>query len=156
MTSTFAIIIANSQPIQKAKIKTFSRHFSLACNAQVLFEYASDYLLTGSYDVQTPGYRAPEALLRCSFSENIDVWSIGVVLVELLMSERLVPEGAEDAQAVGFGDSLRITCPRHAVHLTYHARMAIVHQRRWAPPHSSQVLPILSRLLGRLPCPATT
>jgi serine/threonine protein kinase len=50
--------------------------------------------------VQTPGYRAPEALLRCSFGANIDVWSIGVVLVELLMAEKLIPEGAEDVQAV--------------------------------------------------------
>jgi serine/threonine protein kinase len=103
---------------------------------QVRFEYAPTYLLSGSYDVQTPGYRAPEALLRCSFNENMclplqslitchsfsitattllleraiilnfsdsfnsDVWSIGVVLVELLMSERLVPEGAENMEAV--------------------------------------------------------
>ncbi len=51
--------------------------------------------------MQTPGYRAPEALLRCSFGANIDVWSIGVVLVELLMSERMVPEGAEELHAVG-------------------------------------------------------
>jgi serine/threonine protein kinase len=66
----------------------------------VRFEYAPTYLLSGDFDVQTPGYRAPEALLRCSFGANIDVWSIGVVLVELLMSERMVPEGAEDLQAV--------------------------------------------------------
>jgi serine/threonine protein kinase len=66
----------------------------------VLFEYAASYLLSGSYDVQTAGYRAPEALLRCSFSENIDVWSIGVVLVELLTSERVVPEGVEELSAV--------------------------------------------------------
>ncbi len=78
--------------------------------------------------MQTPGYRAPEALLyveplprcnyvslyhgipslhrlnvsrrRCSFGANIDVWSIGVVLVELLMAEKLVPEDAGDVQTV--------------------------------------------------------
>jgi serine/threonine protein kinase len=78
---------------------------------QVRFEYASTYFLSGTFDVQTPGYRAPEALFRCGFSSNIDVWSIGVVLVELLMSEKMVPEGAEDMQAVR-------TRPQHAFTLT--------------------------------------
>ena len=131
----------------------------------MLFEYASDYLLTGSYDVQTPGYRAPEALLRCSFSENIDVWSIGVVLVELLMSERLVPEGAEDVQAVsvvGDGGSLLVS---HLTSLTSHHTLYTSPINHQSPSYTkvkarhltaSKVLPILSRLLGRLPCPATT
>jgi serine/threonine protein kinase len=102
----------------------------------VLFEYASDYLLTGSYDVQTPGYRAPEALLRCSFSENIDVWSIGVVLVELLMSERLVPEGAEDVQAVrvvGDGGSLLVS---HLTSLTSHHTLYTSPINHQSPHHT--------------------
>ena len=56
------------------------------------------------------------------------------MLVELLMSEKMVPEGAEDMPAV-------------------RASACIPHPLTPPPP---QVLPILSRLLGPLPHPSAT
>jgi hypothetical protein len=58
-------------------------------------------------------------------NEDSDVWSIGVVLVELLMSEKLIPEGADDMVAVSGGCLLRVFLQvshltPHTSHLTPH------------------------------------
>ncbi|KAL7668665.1 hypothetical protein ACOME3_009359 [Neoechinorhynchus agilis] len=50
--------------------------------------------IAGSY-LQSRYYRAPEVLIGHSFSESIDVWSLGCVLVELFLGWPLYPGSCE-------------------------------------------------------------
>lgn len=43
---------------------------------------------TDDFEMQSPGYRAPEILMGDStFNEKVDIWSVGVVLLELLVNK---------------------------------------------------------------------
>ncbi|CAM9660935.1 unnamed protein product [Chrysoparadoxa australica] len=41
------------------------------------------------FEIQTVAYRAPEVLLGCPFDHAIDMWSAGVVILELVLGRRL-------------------------------------------------------------------
>jgi serine/threonine-protein kinase SRPK3 len=48
-------------------------------------------------DIQTRYYRAPEIILRSSYTEKIDIWSIGCLMYELLTGELLFdPDKTDD------------------------------------------------------------
>lgn len=55
--------------------------FGNAAQISDLHEYADDF------ELQSPGYRAPEITIGDpTFNEKIDVWSVGVVLLEILVN----------------------------------------------------------------------
>jgi serine/threonine protein kinase len=55
----------------------------------VRFEYSMKTLgVVNSDQVQTLWYRAPEVLLNKSYNYKIDIWSIGIILLELLCEKR--------------------------------------------------------------------
>eukprot|EP00752_Nemacystus_decipiens_P014221 g12650.t1 len=43
------------------------------------------YLYYGDFEIQTLAYRAPEVLMGCPFGPAVDTWSVGVILLELLI-----------------------------------------------------------------------
>eukprot|EP00903_Cladosiphon_okamuranus_P007007 g6817.t1 len=47
------------------------------------------YLYYGDFEIQTLAYRAPEVLMGCPFGPAVDVWSVGVILLELLIGRPL-------------------------------------------------------------------
>ncbi|CAM9741257.1 unnamed protein product [Ectocarpus sp. 4 AP-2014] len=49
------------------------------------------YLFYGDFEIQTLAYRAPEAsvLMGCPFGPAVDVWGVGVILLELLLGRPL-------------------------------------------------------------------
>ena len=60
----------------------------------------------GGFDVQPLGYRAPEVLLACpSFDQQIDVWGMGMVLLEMVLGARVVDAGSVQ-QALGIVSDL--------------------------------------------------
>ncbi|TGZ84284.1 kinase-like protein [Ascodesmis nigricans] len=53
-----------------------------------------------SYELQTPCYRAPEILLGSAkkVASKIDIWSVGVIALELLFDATVVGDGVEGAE----------------------------------------------------------
>lgn len=45
--------------------------------------------------VQSRFYRAPEVILRLKYTEKVDIWSLGCILVELYTGEPLFPGNNE-------------------------------------------------------------
>ena len=64
----------------KIKIGDFSNSFH---TSEVKFEQSVDY------EVQSLPYRAPEVLFGCPFGVQIDVWSVGIILLELCLHRLL-------------------------------------------------------------------
>ena len=48
--------------------------------------------------IQSRFYRAPEVILRLPYSEKVDMWSFGCILVELYTGEPLFPGNNEQEQ----------------------------------------------------------
>lgn len=48
--------------------------------------------------MQSRFYRAPEVVLRISYSEKVDIWSFGCILAELYTGEPLFPGNNEQEQ----------------------------------------------------------
>jgi len=48
--------------------------------------------------VQSRFYRAPEVILRVSYNEKVDIWSLGCILAELYTGEPLLPGNNEQEQ----------------------------------------------------------
>ena|SRR3990167_4223653 len=45
-----------------------------------------------SNEIQTPGYRPPEIVIGTKqYGQSVDIWSLGIIFLEVLFSERLVP-----------------------------------------------------------------
>ena len=54
--------------------------------------HKSEFLFHDSntdFNIQSLPYRAPEVLLGCPFGVHIDIWSVGVVFLELILGRRL-------------------------------------------------------------------
>lgn len=51
--------------------------------------------------IQSRFYRAPEVILGSSYNENIDIWSLGCVLVELFMGVPIFP-GKNEIEQIGY------------------------------------------------------
>lgn len=50
-----------------------------------------------NFDIQTRYYRSPEVMLKCEYSENCDIWSLGCTFYEILTGEILFdPNDLED------------------------------------------------------------
>ena len=45
--------------------------------------------------MQSRFYRAPEVILRLKYTEKVDIWSLGCILVELYTGEPLFPGNNE-------------------------------------------------------------
>lgn len=63
--------------------------FGNAIHASEIFHY---YAKESEFAIQSLPYRAPEVLLGLPFSSQIDVWSVGVMLLELCIGEPLFSE----------------------------------------------------------------
>ena len=57
------------------------------------FGFAEDILCSKKplikYNVGSPSYMSPEAYEKCLFSEKSDVWSLGIVLYEMITNKTL-------------------------------------------------------------------
>jgi serine/threonine protein kinase len=65
--------------------------------------------------IGTPEFMAPEMLLRCGYSFEVDVWAVGVVLFELCTGNRPFSDRAQDWVELEGNIAIRSTFSDHTV-----------------------------------------
>jgi serine/threonine protein kinase len=80
--------------------------FGNAIHTNEIVEY------TGTFQLQTLPYRAPEVLFGCSFDASIDLWSVGVIMVELYTQELLFKAGTSEQLYSQLVAKLAMTIPQ--------------------------------------------
>jgi dual specificity tyrosine-phosphorylation-regulated kinase 2/3/4 len=72
---------------------------SASCSTDELLDY-----------IQSRYYRAPEVVLGCSYTEKIDIWSFGCILVECFTGEPLFPAESEKDLLIQIQETIGKPC----------------------------------------------
>jgi len=89
------------EPNYYTKTFNFTQHYNLLNSTYVLSDFGTIKKICDkdrrNDEIQTRYYRAPEVILGCTWSSNVDIWSVGCVYYEMITGNILFdPEKDEE------------------------------------------------------------